>query len=208
MKLRRKIQEIVGSTYRDALFYTFPGGLRFELSEGGSPLDQVLVALRKATVICDDVFAGEERILVHLQAFAPASRFRLRAKLRELRLAGVIIPKVRDAWLGKAEEDETEDDDNDGNRYWINCAFEVPAAKLQNLLWCAFTTDFGPLRPNPNCRVYLLNTNKGIVVHPYDDRGMDVIGRRTSLLAEMYERHNDLLLDYDIEAMHQTFTRP
>jgi hypothetical protein len=204
MNFRKEIQEIVGNTYRDALFYNFPVGLRFELSEGGSPLDEVLVALRKATIICDDVFAGDELILLHLQAFAPPSRFRLRAKIRELRLAGIVIPKVRDAWLEK-DEDEGWDDDDD--RYWINCAFEVPAAKLQNLLWCAFTTDFGPLRPNPNCRVYLLNTNKGIVVHPYDDRGMDIISQSTSALAGLYERHNDLLLDYDIEAMRKTFDR-
>lgn len=54
------------------------------------------------------------------------------------------------------------------------------------------------------CRVYL-NLNKGIVVHPYDDRGMDVIILNTSALARMYERHHELLLDYDIDAMQQTF---
>jgi hypothetical protein len=204
MNFRKEIEGIVGHSYRDALFYNFPGGLRFELSEGGSPLDQVLVALRKATVICDDVFARDEVILLHLQTFAPPSRFRLRAKIRELRLAGVDIPKVRDVWLEK-EEDAAADDDDD--RYWINCAFEVPAAKLQNMLWSAFTTDFGPLRPNPNCRVYLLNTNRGIVVHPYDDRGMDIISQSKSALAGLYERHSDLLLDYDMEAMHKTFAR-
>jgi hypothetical protein len=205
MNFRKEIQEIVGSAYRDALFYNFPGGLRIELSEGGSPLDQVLVALRKATIICDDVFAGDEMILVHLQAFAPPSRFRLRAEIRELRLAGVDIPKFRDAWLEK-EEDEAADDDVD--RYWVNCAFEVPAAKLQNLLWCAFTSDFGPLRPNPNCRVYLLNTKKGIVVHPYDDRGMDIISQNSAALAGLYGRYNDLLLGYDMEAMRTTFAHP
>ena len=99
MNFRRKIQEIVGSTYSYALFYNFPGGLRFELSEGASPLDQALSALRKATVVCNDVFTGEERILVHLQMYAPESRFRLRGMLREFKVAGVIVPKVRDAML-------------------------------------------------------------------------------------------------------------
>jgi len=204
MNLRRKTQEIVGEPYRYALFYNFPGGLRFELSAGGSPLDQALTALRKATVICDDVFGGEERILVHLEAFAPASRFGLRKMLRELCIAGLVVPKDRDVWL------EVEDQADDGNEsvYWVSCAFEVPMAKLQNLLWCAVATDFGSsLRPNPRCRVYLFNPNKGIVVHPYDDRGMDVISRRTSALVGLYERHNDLLLDYDIEAMRQTFAQ-
>lgn len=80
--------------------------------------------------------------------------------------------------------------------------------KLQNLLWCAVTADFGAsLRPNPHCRVYLLNPNKGILVHPYDDRGMDVISRDTAALAGLYERHNNLLLDHDMEAMRETFAR-
>jgi len=202
MNLRRRIQEIVGSTYRYALFYNFPGGLRFELSEGNSPLDQGLSALRKATVVCNDVFAGEERILVHLETYAPASRFGSRAMLRELQVAGIIVPKVRDVWLDA--EEQTEEDD-DANESLLSCAFEVPATKLQNLLWCAITTDLGPLRPKPRCRVYLLNPNRGIVVHPYDDRGMDVISRNASVLAGLYERHNNMLLDYDIEAMRQTF---
>jgi hypothetical protein len=204
MNLRRKIQEIVGRPYRDALFYNFPGGLRFELSDGGSPLDQALTALRKATAICDDVFGGEEKILVHLEAFAPASYFGLRKMLCELRIAGIVVPRVRDVWL----EAEDQTDEADGSGPWVNAAFEISTAKLQNLLWCAVTDDFGAsLRPNPHCRVYLLNPNKGILVHPYDDRGMDVISRDTAALAGLYERHDNLLLDYDMEAMRETFAR-
>lgn len=206
MNLKREIEEIVGGPYRFALFYNFASGLRFELSEGGSPLDQVLTALRKATAICDDVFGKEEKILVHLQAFAPASQFELRKNIRELHVAGIVIPEVRAVWL--ESEDQTHAEDVDGSSYWVNCAFEVPRAKLQNLLWCAITTDFGSaLRPNPHCRVYLLNTNQGIVAHPYDDRGMDVISRSTLVLTGLYEKHNDLLLDHDRDAMRKTFTR-
>lgn len=67
MNLRIKPEEIVGSPYCFALFYNFAGGLRFELSEGngGSPLYEVLTALRKATAICDDVFGNEDKILAH-----------------------------------------------------------------------------------------------------------------------------------------------
>lgn len=204
MNLRRKIHEIVGGPYRHALFYNFPGGLRFELPDGGSPLDQALTALRKATLICDDVFAGEERVLVHLEVFAPASHFGLRKMLRELRIAGIVVPKARDIWL----EAEGQTDEADESCHWVSCAFEVSTAKLPNLLWCAVAADFGSsLRPNPRCRVYLLNPNKEIVVHPYDDRGMDVISRCTSALAGLYARHKELLLAYDLEAMRDTFGR-
>ncbi len=206
MNFRRKIQEIVGSTYRYALFYNFPGGLRFELSEGGSPLDQALSALRKAALVCDDVFTGEERILVHLQMYAPESRFRLRGMLREFKIAGIMVPKARDVWLEPEEHVDVDvNGDFDERESILCCAFEAPAAKLQNLLWCAIATDLGSLRPNPHCRIYLLNVNKGIVVHPYDDRGMDVISRHTSALSGLYKQHSELLLDYDIEEMRRTF---
>ena len=195
-----KIQEIVGGKYRHALFYHFPGGLRFALSEGGSQLDMALVALRKATIVCDDVFAGEECILVHLMAHAPASVFGLRTMLNELCLAGVAVPREREVWLDREEQSGDEDD------ICIHCAFEVPAAKLQNLLWCAVTLDLYPLRPRPRCRVYLLNTNKGIVAHAYDDRGMDVVSLNKPALVGLYQRHHHLLYDHDIVAMRESFT--
>lgn len=200
MRLREKVKEVCGEAYRSALFYKFPGGLRFKLSSGGSPLDQALTALRRATVICEDVFGGEEKILVHLQAFTSASRFSVRGMLRELRLAGIVIPNLSDVWV-----DHPDDQDGCEPGHWVSCAFEVSVTKLQNLLWCAVVTDLGSLRPNPYCRVYLLNSHKGIVCHPYDDRGMDVIGRQKSALAELYRRHGNLLLDYDLEVMHETF---
>lgn len=202
MDLETKIHEIVGRPYRHALFYDFPGGLRFELSEKGGPLDRALTALRKATVICEDVFRGEERMLVHLSIYAPKSRFRLRKALLELRIAGIFIPKARAVWLDaerQASDEHREDND------LVNCAFEVPTTKLQNFLWCAMVRDSRSLRPNPHANVYLLNLNKSIVVHPYDDRGMDVVGRRTADLTGLYERYHELLLRYDIEAMRETF---
>lgn len=153
-----------GQNYRHALFYKYPGGLRFELSEGGHPLDQVLVALRKATAICSNIFDNDDLMLVHLQKFAPPSRYGLRSTLRELDLAGITIPPTREIWLGKDEGDSW--DESGDEPYWVNMAFELPLAKLQNLLWCALAIDFGPLHPNPHCLVYLLNIEKEIIVHP------------------------------------------
>lgn len=204
MNFKKQTQEIVGSKYRYALFYNFPRGLRFELSIGTSPLDQALTALRRATVVCDDVFAGEEHVLVHLESYAPPSPFALRPMLREFQVAGIFVPKIRDIWL---DDDDQTDDDDDGSATFVSCAFKVPATKMQNLLWCAIASDLGPLRPKPCCRVYLLNINKGIVVHPYDDRGMDVISQSTTTLTGLYERHHDWLLNHDIDAMRKTVAR-
>lgn len=199
MAFKTQVQTIVGGIYRYALFYNFPGGLRFELSAGDSPLDQALSALRKATAVCEDVFAGEDCMLVHLSTHAPASRFGLRKMLFELKAAGIVVPGEREVWF------DVEEPEDDGDNLHLHCAFEVPVAKLQNLLWCAITLDLWPLSPRPCCKVYLLNRSKGIVAHAYDDRGMDVIARDAAVLTGLYQQHHALLFDYDIDAMRLTF---
>lgn len=191
--------------YRHALFYYFPGGLRFELAEGGSAFDEVLTALRKASLICEDVFAQEASIHVHLQMYFPSSsRFQLRHTLRELGVAGLAIPRDREIWLEQVPADDKNFEDRD--EFWINVAFEVPKTKLQSLIWCAVAIDFEELRPNPQCLIYLINPAQEIIIHPYDDRGMDIIGGKKEPLKKLYDSHKRWLLQYDIEAMNQTFS--
>lgn len=207
MRLRDKFNGLVGTdSYRHALFYNFPGGLRFELSEGGSPLDQVLTALHKSSVICAAVFAQEASIHVHLQKYHPSGRFQLRHTLRELGLAGISIPRCREIWVEHVPSEEH--DDGGDEACWIHVAFDVPKTKLQNLLWCALASDFGPLHPNPHCLVYLLSPEQEMIVHPYNDRGMDVIGGKRAPLFDLYNTYKAWLLDHDIETMNRTFSSP
>lgn len=207
MKFRDKFAGLVGpDLYRHALFYKFPGGLRFALSNGGSPLEQVLTALEKASVICSDAFSNQSSILVHLQKYAPSSRFQLRHTLRELALAGLTIPACRQVWLERVTSEEPDDDGNE--EIWINLAFAVPKSKLKNLLWCALVADFGALHPNPQCLVYLINPEQEMLVHPYDDRGMDVIGKQHAALQNLFNTYKAWLLEHDIETMKQTFMHP
>lgn len=52
MHLKNQIDQIFSlDACGDVLLYRFPGGLRFESSESGTPLEQVLTPLRKATAI-------------------------------------------------------------------------------------------------------------------------------------------------------------
>ncbi|MDM5179910.1 DUF3885 domain-containing protein [Massilia sp. DJPM01] len=202
MKLREQIEQLVdGKPYRHALFYNFPGGLRLRMSEGGDYFGRVLTALGKATAVCEDVFAGADTMVVHLQRYATPKRFDLRFALKQLDLAGITIPRARDIWAELVPRDEPDDDDN----WWLHLVFELPRSQLQNLLWCAFACDVRELRPNPHCLVYLINPELGLIVHPYDDRGMDVIGKNGSALKHLYTVHQTLLLEYDLDAMHQTF---
>jgi hypothetical protein len=204
MRTQEAIEQIFGvRACSHALFYQRPGGLRFALSEGQSPLDQVLLALRIATAICTDLFEGSPTLTVCLRQFASPNPLSFRTTLRELAQAGIRIPREHDIWIEPTPPEDRFEDDTES--WWLNVAFEISTAKLQNLLWCAIVSDFGSLHPNPQCRVYLVNLAEKVMAHPYDDRGMDVLGPNHALLAMLYARHNHRLLDYDRATMDATF---
>lgn len=178
------------------LFYQYTGGLRFELSEGGTMLEQFLRALEKANEICQYIFNDNQSIIVCLRTIQHSNIFTYREILRELVLAGIHIPKSFEYWL---------ENDTDNEIIWLYVAFEMPVNLLKNLLWCALATDFGSIRPNPHCWVYLFDCGKQIAVFPYDDRGMDVVGNNKKQLTKLYQKFNHYLLDYDRATMKATF---
>jgi hypothetical protein len=185
-------------------FYNHPGGLRFELSEGGSAINQFLSAMRKATLICQDIFPPDQPITVRLQTYdAARNPFQMRNALAQLHHAGINIPRQRSLWTTPLDPHMA-----DFPGLSLHIAFDAPPSLLPNLLWCAFVADFGAIQPRPPCDVFLHNLPDRILVHPYDDRGMDVVGPNHPLLSKLYAKHNPLLLDYDRQAMQATFGPP
>jgi hypothetical protein len=204
MNLRTEIEQtFAGKAFARPLFYSYPGGLRFELSETGGIVEQFLTAIRKSLDICADIFVDAPALLVCLRIYSGSNRFAHRATIRALRSAGIDIPAERTVW---SEEIDPEEWCCEGEpEYWINVAFEAPVTQLQAFLWCALAKDFGEIQPNPQCDFYLFNLQRQVMVFPYDDRGMDVVGPNRDLLSQLYGRHNDYLLDYDRGAMDDTF---
>jgi hypothetical protein len=202
MNMKHQLESVFeNKTFCWGCFYEYPGGLRFRLSEpdvgqGGSWVAQFLTAMSKALVICEDIFSEAEPITVGLETYADLTRFSDRRELlTQLELAGIQVPRPRSMWTTFHEDDAP-------NSFSI--VFEAPTWLLPNLLWCAFATDLG-IKPRPGCLVYLHSMSKRVMVHPYDDRGMDVVGPNHDFLAGLYRKHNALLLDYDRAAMQATF---
>jgi len=204
MNLQLEIERIFGcNTFARPLFYSYPGGLRFELSESGGVIDQFLTPLRKATRICNDIFHGEDELVVCMRTYSYGSHFIHRPVLRALRSAGILIPSTRSIWREDIAADEWYSEDQP--EYWINVAFKLPISRLETLLWGALAKDLAPIQPQFNCILYLFNLPQGVMVFPYDDRGMDVVGPNETLLRQLYCQHQKYLLDYDRAGMDSTF---
>ncbi|MDR0787278.1 MAG: DUF3885 domain-containing protein [Gemmatimonadota bacterium] len=204
MPLRSEIERVFeGNAFKRPLFYSYPGGLRFELSVGDTAIDQFLLAIKKAGQVCADIFSVEQPFIACLRMRCLPSISAHRKVLRELAAAGIRIPRNRNAWLelvpsGERFEETIEE-------FWVNIAFEVEVSAIQPLLWCALAKDFSSIRPRPACDIYLFELKKGVMIFPYDDRGMDVVGPNHTLLAELYGRYYHYLLDYDRLSMEATF---
>ena len=56
-----------------------------------------------------------------------------------------------------------------------------------------------------NYDVFLLNIDKQLIYHMYDDRGLDIIGADKSTLKKIYTQHNDIILDCDRPKIDLTF---
>ncbi len=204
MQLRVEIERLFGGhAFSTPLFYSYPGGLRFELSEDGTSIDKFLLAIFKAREVCDAIFEMEQPWVACLRMRTRASAFSHRDVLRELRSAGVTVSRNRCIWLEPVPLDDRFDEGVE--EFLVTVAFETSATALQGLLWCAFSCDFGSIRPRPGCDIYLFELTKGVMVWPYDDRGMDVVGPNHAFLATLYKRFNHYLLDYDRTSMEETF---
>jgi hypothetical protein len=200
MSFRLQIQtQFLGKAFERPLFYSYPTGLRFELSEGGSFLEQFLTALRKATEICTSIFTDNIVVCLQVYNWQTNNRFAYRSILRGLAAAGICIPKEKEIWLEQAPETTGEP------LWWVHVAFQVPKSLLPNLLWCAVARDFSSIQPNPGCQIYLFDLQNKLMALPYDDRGMDVVGENLQALKLLYTNFVGYLLEYDRQKMDAIF---
>jgi hypothetical protein len=203
MNIEQSIRETFGrKAFKRPVFYTNPGGLRFELSEGGDWLQQFLLAFNKAKEICSCIF--DDEIVVCVRIFGRESLVSVLSVLKELRDIGLYPSVAKEHWKEKNQDDP--DWATGEDEYWHTVAFRMPKSSLDKLLWCSLACDQG-IRPCPPAEYYLFDLKKSVEVWPYDDRGMDVVGPNHAFLSELYSKFSCYLLDYDREEMDATFAK-
>ncbi len=185
------------------LFYAHQPALRFELSLGGDRLDQFEQAWDRGRGIVDTAFGDAPALVAVVSWFSRGPMLRHREVFRSLRACGVRPGRPRAAWT-EPYVDPGVDPDLDGPETRAFAAFFVERQAVHRLLWGALAVDLG-IRPRLEASLYLADPERGVLVHPYDDRGMDVIGPDRARLAELYGRFNDRLLDWDRERMDAFF---
>ncbi|KMO28301.1 DUF3885 domain-containing protein [Methylobacterium aquaticum] len=203
-----RIQDAFGwDGFPHALFYHARYALRFELDNDaqGAPV-QLIRAMDRARLIASDAFAESVTLTAVISYYSD------RKTARRVSAAFDRLAKIgfRESLRGsdrvpRNDEDHIAAFGVDLYRCWHGADFDKSDDAMTALLWAALTRDLS-ITPSTRCfSVHIVDFARKIVVHPYDDRGLDVVAPDRQTLRPLYERRNDWLLDHDRKAMDATF---
>lgn len=201
---RSKIIQVFGDRVFDGgLFYIYPYSLRVELSGSSSYIKMFLRAYERSKAIIDFGLDNPSTITVCLSYYGSAHLIGNLSVFRSLRNCGITIPKTAEIWQSQ-EKDDSPDDEWMGDLIKTFICFEVKYSDIDLFLWGTLANELG-IRPRSICHLHIFDLDRQILFHPYDDRGMDIIGNDRDLLKQIYTRFNDWLLDFDRQTMDKYF---
>ncbi len=191
-------------------FYSWDFGLRFDLQNGGETnTDEYFEeVLRRATTIFEAAFDTSDTIFLLFMDF--------KYRRRKIRLNNYLFKQITD--IKKSEIKFFKE----YGQYWYTkkisvgnvAVIKLPIDRInyKNILKAISHQDFPPRQPRFDNygmftakEVFFLNSDKKLMFHMYDDRGLDIIAADKETLRPIYEKHNDLILDYDREQIDKLF---
>ena len=208
-KYRQFLQDnFAGLKLSKALFYSWDYGLRFDLQDEklSTRDDKYFVeVIRRAVTIFETAFDVNDKLFLVFRDY----KWR-RQKIRHTNYVFRQIDK-----LERSEIYYTKDTVvcYPAGKYNIALVY-LTANRInhKNILTAIGHTDFPPRQPRLDEQgvfsskdVYFVNINKRLIFHMYDDRGLDIIATDKEILRPIYEKYNNLILDYDRERINKQF---
>ena len=194
-----------------ALFYAFPHALRFEL--GGEifcsdteAVFRFLQAFDRARAVNRELFTTSQSVSALISYVAGA---RSAGQARKVRQQVKALGIGHDLGQPSRIASDEEGFELDGGTFRYCHCIDLPPRSyvIDALLWGAVSREMAIEPRLRGARLYLVDFDRGILLHAYDDRGMDVIATSPDPLLPLYETFADWLLDYDRPAMDATFSR-
>ena len=189
-----------GLTLGAALFYSWPVGIRFDLNDRFNRETDFAGIESRATSIYYGAFQRQDTVIaVSLKepdrAMTP---IRLRHSHGLFDFSAKHLPNP----IAQAGTVSLETEDGQVTIEWGALPTPMDVGAIFRAI---ANVDFARL-PKITDRVYFVNMSRDIILHMYDDRGLDVIAtNRTSLLG-LYHSHNAWILDHDRERIDVIFS--
>ena len=182
--------------------------LRFEL--GGEEFDNVgqsvprfLQALHRSSTIADKLFSKNCVGLIAWNGREPnfIGITEVKNGFDALESTGFNAAQISE-WNAPLYP-ESDGDDSD---IWKIRSYEIinNKAARDTILWHAIAHEM-PIHPSAPVVTFLIDPVNSIMLHAYDDRGMDVMADDAAKLRDAYSAFDGWLLDYDRERMRILF---
>lgn len=175
------------------LFYRWPIGIRFELGIAHIP--------QRPMTLYEACFQPLDSSVVISQDYNGSNLSSRRRPLYSLEQSfNLRLPFDSQKVEGKDEEEQE-------YRYYLQWV-QQPARSFQydQILQQVANADH-TIDPAISSRVFFLNPVKALILHMYDDRGMDIIATRIETLSGLYSTFGEWILEYDRKRIDQTFGR-
>ncbi|AUH49628.1 hypothetical protein CXB49_01645 [Chromobacterium sp. ATCC 53434] len=191
MKIQ-KIKDVFGDDcFSSAVFYKYKDSLRFEISESDSRLRQFIVAYGNLKSILDAVFSNDIEVYCCL-SLCGANLLSALSQFRELDRGGFSFPAERFV------ESEINDDEK-----IVRLMFKIERGECDKLIWMKIAHELG-ISPSVWLDLHIFSLESEVFAHPYDERGIDIIGKK-SKLKSIFDKMHHLLIDYDMDKMEKSF---
>lgn len=190
------------------LFYAFDNALRFELGDGADGVaGRFMQASVRARTIAATAFAGSESLSAITCSFwGPSQEARIIRARRTLKKLGFGAAFVDDEPTAVNDQDPLKTIGEDCYFRWSMAEFQNAPSAIDALLWVAIGAEMA-VRPAAAWvgLIYIVDFEKRIALHAYDDRGMDVVAMDAGAIRPLYDRFGSWLLDYDRVRMDRRF---
>jgi len=198
-----------GIRLRKPLFYCWDLGLRFDLQVGETGTDEYFQEVtRRASSIFQTAFDNSDKVYLVFMDY--------KYKRRKIRFSNFTFKQIDN--LQKTEICYSkelrlyEPDDKFDIRNIVIIKLTADRINHKEILSAVGHSDFPPRQPRLDKNgvftakeIYFVNIDKKLILHMYDDRGLDLISADKETLKPIYKKHNDLLLGYDRERIDKQF---
>jgi Domain of unknown function (DUF3885) len=192
------------------LFHSWTVGLRFELNANHWPNVNWEAVLQRASTLYEAVFSpGDWGFIVSGHEFEFEPKRHAPGKMPEFRNSVFALSRKYSLGLhgvaGRRRLTTYQDHDTRIISTYRWAEIEARRIGYRDILRAVMHMDFPSRRPRIADRVYFVNRTRDIILHMYDDRGMDLIAPSVDHLRPIYERHKDWVLNYDRSSIAQMF---
>lgn len=180
------------------ILYNFPIGLRYEIGtgkvydeEGNADERYIKTALKRVEDIFEDMKFSDD-ILVVLDRFIDDDE--LSNDVKVVQIIRGVFKEIIDEEIGCLSEINEDGESINFDRHFFHCTLSnINYLKLFEAIIKADIGGFSELVSS----VFIFDLEKHMMLHLYDDRGLDVVAENTSLLLPIYKKYNKWILSYD-----------